>query len=75
MKPEFGATVIDNEGNTLGQINYIINDTWTGELKSILIRKEHPRKDIVIPATDIAQVGEGKVYLKSSLADIENRQA
>lgn len=71
MDIDFGATVVDKEGNNLGQINHIINDTWTGEIKSVLICRKAPEKDLIIHVQDIARVETGRVYLGVSLKDLQ----
>ena len=45
MQIEYGAEVVDKSGKVLGTINYIIRDTWTGEIRKFMIRKKLPDKD------------------------------
>lgn len=71
MDIDFGDTVVDKEGNDLGQIDRIINDTWTGEIKSVLIYRKAPEKDLIIHIQDIARVETGRVYLGVSLKDLQ----
>jgi|WetSurMetagenome_2_1015567.scaffolds.fasta_scaffold289458_1 hypothetical protein len=35
-----GATVIDQDGKTIGNVDYIIRDAYTGLLKSFRVRTE-----------------------------------
>ena len=71
MQIEYGALVEDKDKNILGTVDYIVRDTWTGEQRKFMVRRDAPQTDIFFTPEDIAQAVEEKVKLNVSLDELE----
>ena len=70
MEIEYGAHVIDKNGNDLGIINHIVYDTWTGKLRKFVVRREAPHDDLFLSLDNIAEITEGRVQLNLSSEEL-----
>ena len=70
MEAEYGSTVKDGKGKLLGEINYIVKDTWTGGIKKFIVRRKAPDTDIHFSPEDILETTNSEVKLKVTLEDI-----
>ena len=43
MEIEMGCEVIDKNGKVLGTVDYIIRNSWTGEISKFMVRRELPK--------------------------------
>jgi sporulation protein YlmC with PRC-barrel domain len=71
MEIEFGAEVIDQKGEVLGTIDHIVRDTWSGETKKFVVRRED--QDLFLSPDDVAEATNNKVKLKASLEELGKR--
>ena len=71
MNVEYGAVVEDKNNKVLGTIDYIVLDTWTGEQRKFLVRRDAPQTDIFFSPTHIAETTKEKVKLNLSLDELE----
>ena len=71
MQIEYGAQVEDKDNKILGTVDYIVRDTWTGEQRKFMVRRDAPQTDIFFTPEDIAQAIEEKVKLNVSLDELE----
>ena len=74
MEPQYGAEVIDNKGESLGTVNYLVRDTWSGEIRKFMVYRKAPEKDLVMTPEDVAEATENSVHLNVSAAQLEERQ-
>ncbi|MFH1651129.1 MAG: hypothetical protein ABID87_03360 [Chloroflexota bacterium] len=73
MEIEFGAKVIDLEGKVLGKVDYLIRDTWTGEISKFIVRRQAPDTDLFLTPGDVGEASATTVKLKVSAAQISQR--
>ena len=64
MDINYGAQVIDKKGDILGTVDHIVLDSWTGEMRKFVVRRE--AADLFVSPGDIQQVTEKYVKLKVS---------
>lgn len=60
---KFGTEVVDKNGRSLGKIDYIIRDTWSGDVKKYIIYRQRPDEDISFSPDDISETTESTVKL------------
>ncbi|MFC1901270.1 hypothetical protein ACFLYN_06745 [Chloroflexota bacterium] len=73
MEPQIGATVLDNKGKSLGSIDYVMRDTWTGEIKKCMIYNKPPDKDLIFTVDDISEATESVLKLNISSTELIDR--
>ena len=71
MNIEYGLKVVDKNGKTLGTVDHIVLDTWTGEQRKFVIRRKEQDRDIFFSPENIADSNEEKVRLKVTAKDLE----
>ena len=74
MEPGIGIAVKDKSGETLGNIDYVMRDTWSGEVTKCMIYKKPPDKDIVFSIGDVAETTEDLIKLSLSKDELLNKQ-
>lgn len=72
MQIEYGALVEDKDNKVLGTVDYIVRDTWTGEQRKFMVRRDAPQTDIFFAPENIAQTTEEKVKLNVSVGELEH---
>lgn len=72
MDLEYGVQVEDKNRKVLGQIDHIIMDTWTGEQRKFVIRREAPQTDLFFKPDQISEGTKEKVKLNVSLEEMEH---
>ena len=73
MEVEYGSEVVDSNGKSLGTVNYVMRNTWTGEISKFMVRREAPEKDLFISIQDVLSVTETTVSLGVSVEDLEEK--
>jgi sporulation protein YlmC with PRC-barrel domain len=66
MEIEYGTEVVDKSGKVLGTIDYIIRDTWTGEIRKFMIRKKLPDKALIFSPQDVLEAMQSKIKVNIS---------
>ena len=61
---QFGLEVVDKNGRSLGKIDYIVRDSWSGDIKKYIIYRKHPDKDLSFSPDDISETTESTVKLQ-----------
>ena len=69
MEIEYGATVVDSKGNTLGTIDNILRDKWSGEITKFKVNTERNGSDLLISPHDVLQATAKEVKLKVSMSE------
>ena len=62
---QFGTEVVDKDGRSLGKIDYIIRDTWSGDIKKYIIYRQRPDEDITFTPDDISETTESTITLNT----------
>ena len=65
-----GTKVIDRERKTIGQIDYLIRDTWSGEIKKYMVYRKAPNKDIFFSPNDILEASDTEATLKKTVEEL-----
>ena len=74
MEIEFGAEVIDRNGKVLGTVDYIIRNTWTGEIGKFMISRKAPESNLFFSPQDVLEAAKSKIKVSISLDELnENR--
>ncbi len=62
-EPQIGDEVLDKNGKSLGKIDYLIRDTWSGDIKKYIIYQQLPDEDISFSPEDISEITDSNVVL------------
>lgn len=68
-KIRHGAKVVDKEGSTLGTVDHVARDSWTGEIGKFIVRREAPARDIFLEPKDVEEVSEEEVKLNKTITE------
>ena len=60
---QFGVEVVDKKGRSLGKIDYIIRDSWSGDIKKYIIYRTRPDEDTSFSPDDISETTESNIKL------------
>jgi sporulation protein YlmC with PRC-barrel domain len=72
MEIEYGAEVIDRNGKALGTVDYLIRNSWTGEISKFMVRRKPPNKDLFFSLQDVLEVAEPKIRVTISLDELSS---
>jgi sporulation protein YlmC with PRC-barrel domain len=61
MRVEYGSEVVDKDGKSLGTVDYVIRNSWTGEISKFIIYRQPPREDLSFSFQDILEATESRV--------------
>ncbi len=64
---QIGTEVIDKNGKVLGKIDYIIRNTWSGEVTKYIIYRKPPDTDLSFSPDDISETTESTITLNTIL--------
>lgn len=67
MEIKYGAEVTDNTGKVLGTVDYIIRDTYTGDIRKLRIRTEIVDTPPLFSPEDISEATATQIKLKIAL--------
>lgn len=62
-EPQMGAKVQDRNGKILGIIDYMVRDTWSGDVRKYIVYRKPPETDISFTPNDISEITEKLVTL------------
>lgn len=66
MEIKYGAEVLDKTGKVVGMIDYIVRDTYTGNIKKFKVNSDLMDADLFYAPEDILESSATHVKLKSS---------
>ena len=69
MEIDYGALVADKNNETLGTVDHIIMDGWSGEPRKFMVRREAGA--VFFTPEHIAEVTKEKVKLNLSAEELE----
>jgi sporulation protein YlmC with PRC-barrel domain len=70
MEIKYGSEVIDRDGKALGTVDYVIRNTWTGEISKFKVRRESPDRDLLFSPQDVLEAVESKIKVGISLDEL-----
>ncbi|MFC1909577.1 hypothetical protein ACFLXD_07040 [Chloroflexota bacterium] len=71
MDLQYGALVEDKDNILLGKIDHIVLDTWTGEQRKFVVRRDAPQTDIFFSPKHVEKTTNEKVKLNLSISELE----
>lgn len=74
MEIEYGSEVSDRNGKVLGMVDYVIRNSWTGEISKFMVRRESPNKDLMFSLQDVLEVAESKIKINISLDELNGNE-
>jgi hypothetical protein len=66
MEIEYGAEVIDKNNKKLGTVDYIVRDTYTGDVKRFKVKTELIEGDLFFSPDDVLETAIAQIKLKSA---------
>lgn len=63
MQIEYGAEVVDTNGTVLGTVDYMVRNTWRGEISKFMVRRKRPDKNLVLSPEDTLEVTKSTIKL------------
>lgn len=70
MAIEYGAEVVDKNGQFLGTVGYLIRNTWTGEISKFMVSGDALEGDLFFTPEDIVKATGQKIHLAVSLDEL-----
>jgi hypothetical protein len=67
MEPRIGIEVTDKDGRPLGAIDYVVRDTWSGEIRKCIIYGKPPLGDLAFSPQDISEMTEDSIRLNITI--------
>ena len=71
MEIEYGVSVADKNGETLGNVSKIILDTWTGEPRKYVVRREEPETIFFFLPEHVKEATKEKVKLNLPVGELD----
>lgn len=72
MGVEYGAEVVDKNGKSLGKVDYIVSDAWTGESNGFKVRLAKSKTDLLISTDDVVEATPTRVRLSVTLEELKS---
>jgi len=64
MEIEYGAEVLDKNDRVLGKVDYIVRDTYSGEIKKFKVSTDIIEGDLFFSPEDVLESGIARIKLK-----------
>jgi hypothetical protein len=74
MKIEYGTQVVGRNGNVLGTIDYVIRDSWTGEINKFTVRRGSSDKDVMFSPHNVLEATESEIKVDISLDELSENE-
>jgi sporulation protein YlmC with PRC-barrel domain len=71
MDIEYGTSVVDKNGKSLGTVDHIVMDSWSGEPRKFVVRLEDEVSAIYFLPKDVAEATKEKVKLNLAVEEME----
>jgi sporulation protein YlmC with PRC-barrel domain len=72
MDIEYGSEVIDRNGKLLGTVDYVIRNSWTGEISKFRVRRDFLGSELMLSPEEILEVAEAKIKVDISSDGLTN---
>jgi len=66
MDIDYGAKVIDRDGEVLGTVDYVIRNSWTGEISKFRVSRDMPRSDLMLSPEEVLDATENAINVDIS---------
>jgi hypothetical protein len=63
MDIEYGSEVTDRSGTVLGTVDYVIRNSWTGEIGKFVIFRQAPEGDLAFSPEDVLETTGSRIRL------------
>jgi sporulation protein YlmC with PRC-barrel domain len=70
MQIEYGAEVVDKNGTVMGTVDYVVRNSWTGEISKFMVRRKQPGKDLFLSPEDALEVTKSRIRLSVSSEEL-----
>ena len=74
MAIEYGTEVVDKSGKPLGTVDYVIRNSWTGEISKFTVRQEVSNRYLSFSPGDVLEVNESKIRLGISSDELNKNK-
>ena len=71
MGIEYGSEVIDKDGKVLGTVDYVIRNSWSGEISKFVVYRPAPEKDLSFSPQDVLEAKGSKVRVAISSDELK----
>lgn len=72
MEIEYGAEVADSKGKQLGLVDYIVRDTYTGEVRKFKVNTGLVETDLFYSPEDVAEASAAHIKLNKAFGEPES---
>lgn len=73
MEIKYGAEVVDKKGEKIGTIDYLVRDTYTGDIRKFKVSTELIEADLFYSPDDILEYSDDQVKLKTTFGKPNNK--
>jgi hypothetical protein len=70
MEIEYGTVVVDRDGKALGTIDYVIRDSWTGEVNKFRVHRNPSGSEIMFSPQEILELAENGIKVDVSSGEL-----
>ena len=78
MEIEYGSQVVDKNDKVLGTVQYVIRDTWTGDISKFMVRNREldssAFKDFFVQPQNVLQAGDSGIKLNVSFEELSKNE-
>jgi sporulation protein YlmC with PRC-barrel domain len=71
MDIEYGTLVVDKNGKSLGKIDHIVLDSWSGEPRKFVVRLEDEVSAVYFSPEQVVEVTKEMVKLNLAVEEME----
>ena len=71
MDIEYGMLVVDKNNRSLGTVDHIVMDSWSGEPRKFVVRLEDDISAVYFTPQQVAEATKGKVKLNLAFEEME----
>jgi len=66
MKIEYGTRVIDSQDKVVGEVDFVIRNSWSGEISKFVVRDKSPLDGYIVTTEDVLEETDHGIKLKVS---------
>ena len=71
MDIEYGTPVVDKKGKSIGEVDYIIMDSWSGEPRKFMVRREQEDDAVFFTPEQVDKLTKKKVTLNVAVEELD----
>lgn len=73
MEIQHGAEVVDKNGRVLGNVDYVICNTWTGKISRFMVWRKAPEGDLFLSPQDVLDATKSRIMLRVSSEELNEK--